>query len=45
MYHEPRCKSVRKVYIKDKQEVDYYQPGKVFRMKNIISAYKVEHHE
>lgn len=42
MYHEPRCKSIRKVYISNKRELDYYQSGKVFRMKNIISAYKVD---
>ena len=45
MFHEPRCKSVRKVFIKDKKELDYYQPGKVFRNKNITSSYKVDTHE
>ena len=39
MSHE-RCKCIRKVTIKDIKELQYYQPGKVFRMKNISSAYK-----
>ena len=41
MSHE-RCKCVRKVLIKDLNELAYYVPGNVFRMKNIISAHKVE---
>ena len=43
MSHE-RCKCVRKIQIKDTNELDNYIPGNVFRMKNIASAYKVEDH-
>ena len=42
--HE-RCSCVRKIQIKDSKELDYYEPGHVFRIKNIVSAHKVESHK
>ena len=43
--HHDRCKCVRKIFVKGKKELEYYQPGKVFRMKNVTAAYKVDNHE
>ena len=43
--HNERCLCVRKLYINSQKERDYYQPGKVFRMKSFTSAYKVDNYE
>jgi len=39
--YKGRC--TRRVKIENQRELEYYQPGKVFRFKNIISAYTKEH--
>lgn len=35
-----RGECCRKTYVKDENEINYYEPGKIFRFKNITSAYK-----